>query len=121
MLGLVALEFAGAIILFALLVLDVFAQPAAFVPTAIALAVAEGLVTLALGVVLLGAWRGRARARSLGIVLQVLFAATGIWMLQGAVSFATLGWPLVIAGTIGVGLLLSPPVAGWLSRRGEAA
>ena len=121
LLGLVALEFAGAIALFVLLVLDVLVQPATWVPTAIALVVVEALATIAFGAVLAGIWRGLAWVRSLGIVLQVLIAAIGVGALQGAFAQPDWGWPLVIVGVVGVGLFLSPPIAGWLTRRGEAA
>ena len=121
MLSLVALQFAGAIALFVLLVLDVLVQPATWVPTAIALVVVEAIATVALGAVLVGIWRGRAWVRSLGIVLQVLIAAIGLGALQGAFAQPDWGWPLVTAGVVGVALFLSPPVARWLSRRGAVS
>lgn len=96
-------------------------QPATWVPTAIALVVVEAIAAAALVAVLVGVWRGRAWVRSLGIVLQVLIAAIGIGALQGAFARPDWGWPLVAIGVVGFGLLLSPPIARWLSRRGEAA
>lgn len=117
MLALVALELAGAVALFVLLVLDVLVQPATWVATAIALVVVEAIAVVAFAAVLVGIWRGRAWVRSLGIVLQVLIAAVGIGALQGAFAQPDWGWPLVIIGVVGLGLFLSPPAAAWLSRR----
>jgi hypothetical protein len=117
----VALEFAGAVALVALLILDVLVLPATSVPAALALVVMAGVLAAALGAVLVGLWRARPFARALGIVFQMLFIAIGIGALQGAFAAPEWGWPLVAVGSVGFLLFMTPPVAAWLSRRDGAS
>lgn len=101
--------------------MELLTQPPASLATALALLVLAGLVTVGLGAVLLGVWRGRAWVRAAAVVAQVLFAAIGVGALQGAFAQPAWGWPLIAAGVVGFVLLISKPVAGWLSRRDEAS
>ena len=121
MLGLVALEFAAAVALTVVLIIDLLTQPATSLGTAVALIVVVTLAAVVLGVVLVAVWRGRAWVRSLGVVLQVLVAAIGIGALQGAFAQPGWAWPLILVGGVGFALFVSRPTAGWLSRRDEAA
>ena len=89
--------------------------------TAVALLVFAILIVVALGAVLRGIWRGRAWVRAAAVVAQVLIFAIGVGALQGAFAQPEWGWPLIAIGVVGFVLLISKPVAGWLSARDEAS
>jgi len=76
---------------------------------------------IVLGAVLRGIWQGRAWVRAAAVVAQVLIFAIGVGALQGAFAQPGWGWPLIAIGVVGFGLLLSKPVAGWLTERDEAS
>lgn len=119
LLALVAAEFVGAVALVAVLLLELLVDAPASIGTAVALLVGAALVALGVGAVLVGVWRGRAWVRAAAVVIQVLIAAIGIGALQGAFAQPEWGWPLILVGLVGFGLLISKPVAGWLVRREE--
>ena len=119
LLALVAAEFAGAVALVLVLLVELLTDAPTSIGTAVALLVVAALVALGIGAVLLGVWRGRAWVRAAAVVIQVLIAAIGIGALQGALAQPEWGWPLIVGGVTGFLLLISKPVAGWLSRREE--
>lgn len=116
-----AAEFAAATVLAILLLGELLTQPPASLATALALLVLAVLVAGVVGAVLVGIWRGRAWVRAAGVVVQVLVAAIGVGALQGALAQPAWGWPLVAVGVVGFVLLISKPLAAWLSRRDEAS
>ena len=76
---------------------------------------------IVLGAALRGIWQGRAWVRAAAVVVQVLIFAIGVGALQGAFAQPGWGWPLITIGVVGFGLLLSKPVAAWLTERDEAS
>ena len=103
------------------LLVDVLVLPSASLGTAVALLVVVALAAAALGAVLVGIWRGRAWVRAAAVVFQVMLAAVGLGALQGAFAQPGWGWPLVIVGVVGFGLLVSKTAKAWLSGRDEAS
>jgi hypothetical protein len=121
LLVLLAAEFAGLVALVVLLLVELLVDTPTSVETALALLVGVALAAVALGAVIGGVWRGRAWVRPLAVVFQVLIAAIGVGALQGAFAQPGWGWPLILVGVVGFGLLVSKPVAAWLSGRDEAS
>jgi len=119
LLALITAEFLGGLALVLVLLFELLTASPASWATALALLVLSALVALGLGAVLLGVWRGRAWVRAAAVVAQVLIAAIGIGALQGAVAQPGWGWPLILVGVAGFALLISKPVAGWLSQRDD--
>jgi hypothetical protein len=117
----VGLEFAGAVALAILLLIELLTTVATSLGTGLALLVLAVLVVIALGAALRGIWRGRAWVRAASVVAQVLIFAVGVGALQGAFAQPAWGWPLIAIGVLGFGLLLSKPVAAWLTERDEVS
>jgi len=114
-------EFAGALALGILLLVEVMTERPASVATALALVVLAGLVAVGLGAVVVGLWRGRLWVRAAGVVFQVLLFAIGVGALQGALAQPDWGWPLIIAAVVGFVCLVARPTALWLSGRAGAS
>jgi hypothetical protein len=117
----VGLEFAGALALAILLLVELVTTTATSLGTGLALLVIAALVVAALGAALRGIWQGRAWVRAATVVAQVLIFAIGVGALQGAFAQPGWGWPLIAIGVTGFVLLMSKPVAGWLTERDAAS
>ena len=117
----VGIEFAGALALAVLLLVELLTTAPTSLGTALALLVMAVLVVVVLGAILAGISRGRAWTRAAGVVVQVLIFAIGVGALQGAFAQPGWGWPLILIAVTGFVLLISKPVAGWLSSRDEAS
>lgn len=117
----VALEFAGALALAILLLVELVTDVANSLDTALALFVVAVLAVLALGAILRAVWRGRAWVRAAAVVVQVMIFAVGLGALQGAFAQPGWGWPLIGIGVVGFGLLMSKSAVSWLSARDEAS
>ncbi|MEO5534738.1 MAG: hypothetical protein ABIR17_06350 [Pseudolysinimonas sp.] len=113
----VAAELLAALAVVVVLVGEVITTPASSLGSAVALIALAAAATIWLAAILLGIWRGRAWVRAAAIVWQVLQFAIGVGALQGSFAEPAWGWPLVIVAAVGFGLLISKPVAGWLSSR----
>lgn len=117
----VGLQFAGALALAILLLVELLTTAATSLGTGLALLVIAVLVVIAMGAVLRGIWQGRAWVRAAAVVAQVLIFAIGVGALQGAFAQPGWGWPLITIGVVGFALLMSKSVVGWLSDRDEAS
>jgi len=104
-----------------LLLVELLTTAATSLGTGLALLVIAVLMVIALGAVLRGIWQGRAWVRAAAVVAQVLIFAVGVGALQGAFAQPGWGWPLIAIGVVGFVLLLSKPVAAWLSDRDAAS
>src|SRR5690606_35240190 len=110
-------EFALVAGLVVTLVVELFVDTPASLPSAIALLVIAVIAAAWLGAIVVGAWRGRAWVRGAALVWQVLQLGLGIASLQGAFAQPAWGWPLLIVAAAGILLLLSRPVTQALSER----
>lgn len=117
----VGAEFAGALTLAILLLVELLTTAATSLGTGLALLVIAGLAVIALGAILRGIWHGRGWVRAAAVVVQVLIFAIGVGALQGAFAQPGWGWPLIVIGVVGFVLLMTKPVALWLSDRDEVS
>jgi len=93
-------------------------QPAASLPSAIAILVIAIIGAIWVIAALIGAVRRRSWIRALAVTWQVIQLAVAIGCFQGLTAEPAIGWMLLVPSVIGILLLISPQVTRAL-RAGE--
>jgi len=90
--------------------LALLTQPAASLPSAVAIVVIAIIGALWVIVALIGAVRRHPWMRALAITWQVIQLAVAIGCFQGLTAEPAIGWALLVPSVIGILLLISPQV-----------
>ncbi|PZF53349.1 hypothetical protein DEJ23_14505 [Curtobacterium sp. MCSS17_008] len=113
----VGLEALALVVVTVVLLVESIVAPSSSIASAIALTLLSAIAALWLVSLVVGLSRRRPWVRSGIIVWQVLQGALAIGAFQGVFRVAWVGWVLLVPALLGLTLVLSRAVTGWLVPR----
>jgi hypothetical protein len=119
--GLLGLEALGVVALLIWLVVQAFVAGASDTGSGVALLVIAALSTVWIVVTAVAAARKRSWMRASSVTWHLLVLAVAVGCFTGVAAAPAAGWPLLVVGVAGIGLVLSPSVTRVTAQRVEAS